>query len=351
MFHGGTSFAFMNGANGAPTFPHYKPDVTSYDYDAPLTENGAITAKWQLTRKMMEEFAEANPKLRHCFQFVDPPAPIQTKSYGVVKITQMMDLEAMLALVEATPCKNVKEMEMIPRRGGGGGGAGVGNRGGHAQNFGFILYRKEVASLTELRFRGFVADRASVLLNGKEVETVDFTMKDARVRVDASGSEFNTLDILVENLGRINYGHSDKMDHQRKGLSQDQVVLDDVVMTDVNVYHLDFKMTFVEKAMMEGRWKDYDIPENQAPGLYRATLRIEGDDPPSDTFLFLEPFDWHHGIVLINGFHLGRYWQIGPQKSLYVPAPLLVKGDNDILVFEIHRPHDSIEFRDKPSLS
>ena len=145
--------------------------------------------------------------------------------------------------------------------------------------------------------------------------------------------------------------NSDKMDHQRKGLSQDQVVLDDVVMTDVNVYHLDFKMTFVEKAMTEGRWKDYDIPENQAPGLYRATLRIEGDDPPSDTFLFLEPFDWHHGIVLINGFHLGRYWQIGPQKSLYVPAPLLVKGDNDILVFEIHRPHDSIEFRDKPSLS
>ena len=73
MFHGGTSFAFMNGANGAPTFPHYKPDVTSYDYDAPLTENGALTPKWHLTRKMMEEFAEANPKLRRCFQFVDPP--------------------------------------------------------------------------------------------------------------------------------------------------------------------------------------------------------------------------------------------------------------------------------------
>ena len=335
MFHGGTSFGFMNGANGAPTFPHYKPDVTSYDYDAPLSESGALTPKWHLTRKMMEEFAETNPKLSHCFQFVDPPAPTATRSYGEVKITQMMDIESILALIDdVIVSKTVMEMEMVKRRDGEG------------QNYGFTLYRKEVAAVTELRFRGFVADRASVILNGKEVETVDFTMKDARVSVDAGG-EFNTLDILVENLGRINYGHG-KMDHQRKGLSVDQVVLDDVVMKDVSIYCLDFKMPFVEKAMTEGRWKDYDIPENQAPGLYRATLHIE--ETPADTFLYLEPFDWHHGIVLINGFHLGRYWQIGPQKTLYVPAPLLVKGANDILIFEIHRPHSSIEFRDRPVL-
>lgn len=336
MFHGGTNFAFMNGANGAPTFPHYKPDVTSYDYDAPLTESGAVTPKWQLTRKMLEEFSEANPKLRHCFRFVDPPAPIPAKSYGVVKITQMMDLDSMLALVDdVVTSKTPLHMESVTRR------------DGHGQNYGFILYRKEVAEVAELRFRGFVADRASVLLNGREVETIDFTMRDARVRVDVGG-EFNTLDILVENLGRVNYGR--KIDDQRKGLAPDQVVMDDVVLGDVKIYCLDFKIPFVERAMTRGRWRDYDIPEFQAPGLYRATLRID-DEAPSDTFLHLEPFDWHHGIVLVNGFNLGRYWQIGPQKTLYIPAPLLVKGSNDILVFEIHRPYSSIEFRDKPSLS
>ena len=339
MFHGGTNFGFMNGANGAPTFPHYKPDVSSYDYDAPLTENGALTPKWQLTRKMLEEFAESNPKLRHCFQFVDPPAPIKPKSYGVVEISQMMDLDSMLTLIDdVSSSETLMEMEVVNRRGFGGSHDG--------QNYGFILYRKEVAAVAEMRFRGFVADRASVLLNGKEVETIDFTMKDARVRVDVGG-EFNTLDILVENLGRINYGQ--KIDNQRKGLSPDQVVIDDVIMNDVKIYCLDFKMRFVEKVMTEGRWRDYDIPEHQAPGLYRAVLTIDGD--PSDTFLHLEPFDWHHGIVLVNGFNLGRYWQIGPQKTLYIPAPLLVKGANDILVFEIHRPYLSIEFRDEPTLS
>jgi len=336
MFHGGTNFGFMNGANALPTFPHYKPDITSYDYDAPVSEHGTLTAKWNMTRKMMEEFAGENPHLRHCFQFVDPPPEITTRSYGSVKISKMLELNLLLAMVDdAFKSQTPVQMEMASRKGSGTG-----------QNFGFILYRKQVAQVTEVKFDGFVADRATILLNGKEVETVDFTMKDAQVRVDALG-EFNTLDILVENLGRVNYGR--KMEDQRKGLKPGQVTLDSEPLEGVTVYCLDFGPEFLQKAVTHGSWKDYDIPDHQAPGLYRADLEIT--DHPADTFLHLEPFDWHHGIAFVNGFNLGRYWQIGPQKTLYIPAPLLVQGHNEILIFEIHRPHSTIDFRAKPVLS
>jgi len=144
----------------------------------------------------------------------------------------------------------------------------------------------------------------------------------------------------VENTGRVNGGGG--MNTARKGLNGD-VTIDEKVHSNYKIYPLEFKQKFVEQLKAE---KGRPFESVKSPALFRAELDIK--DTPRDTFLKLDK--WNKGVVFVNGFNVGRYYHVGPQQTLYIPAPLLKTGKNDIFIFELHSATDTIEFVDKPIL-
>jgi len=150
----------------------------------------------------------------------------------------------------------------------------------------------------------------------------------------------HTLEVLVENTGRVNGG--DEMNTARKGINGD-VLTDNNTHTGWSIYPLDFKQSFV-KSLVTENWLSF--VNVKSPALFKAELDIIGT--PKDTFLKLD--NWVKGNAFINGFNIGRYYNKGPQKTLYVPSPLLKTGKNDIYLFELHSASNTIEFVDKPIL-
>jgi beta-galactosidase GanA len=146
--------------------------------------------------------------------------------------------------------------------------------------------------------------------------------------------------LIVENVGRSNWGQG--MNSARKGIGGD-VLIDDKVHKNWEIFPLEFKPHFVNKLKNE-KWRPLEA--YKSPALYRATLDIK--DTPKDTFLKLD--DWHSCFAFVNGFNLGRYSNIGPAKTLYVPSGVLKKGVNDIYLFETYGPGNHIEFVDTPNL-
>lgn len=151
-------------------------------------------------------------------------------------------------------------------------------------------------------------------------------------------------DIMVENLGRHKFGGVG----ERKGIHSD-IKVDEKVVQNFTIYSLDFEKDWV-LGLKDG-WHKFDQQQQQqqrwqAPAMYRTHLNVPGE--PQDTYLSLP--GWTKGQVFVNGFNLGRYWEVGPQKTLYVPAPLLNKGDNTFEVFELHKPGHALEFVDRPNL-
>lgn len=205
---------------------------------------------------------------------------------------------------------------------------------GSGQGYGFILYRKTIGEAKKIMFPGKVRDRALIILNGDVLETVDCSMIDKVVCLPTKSGK-NVLDILVENLGRVNYAsfNSPILNDQRKGLRT--VLLDGKVAQNWVIYPLEMKRSFIERLMLYSKWS---MTPSKGPSMCWAILKIT--DHPKDTFI--DTAGWKKGIVFINGFNIGRYWEIGPQKTLYVPAPLLSQGDNQILVFELHQPSEKL---------
>ncbi len=149
------------------------------------------------------------------------------------------------------------------------------------------------------------------------------------------------LEIMVENKGRYNFGIP-LMNNERKGING-SVLIDDKPEHNWDIYPLEFKQKFVEELKNE-KWLEFN--SIKSPAIFRATLDISGK--PNDTFLNFKK--WNKGIVFVNGFNIGRYWNIGPQYTLYIPAPFLKTGKNDIFMFELHSAVNSIEFVDKAIL-
>jgi len=181
------------------------------------------------------------------------------------------------------------------------------------------------------------------LIDHRQVSVVDsakdYNLNTTDAEFDPNAKE-HTLDIIVENTGRVNGGN--EMNWARKGLNGD-VSLDEKVHTNYKTYPLEFKQKFVEQLKtVKGR----PLESIKSPALFRAELDIK--DTPKDTFLKFDK--WNKGVVFVNGFNVGRYYHIGPQLTLYIPAPLLKTGKNDIFIFELHSATNTIEFVDKPIL-
>ena len=311
MFHGGTNFGFMNGAN---YYEKYEPTITSYDYNALLSEAGDLTKAYHEVRKVIEKW---NGKKLPALTVKNS----EKKAYGKVELTEKCDIfKAAKLLSDPIHTAAPKFMEEI------------------GQSYGYVLYSTELEGPREdweLNFDA-VHDRAVVFVNGKYKGYVERTRHKDTIRIPLKKGQKARLDILCENMGRVNYGNK-IMD--RKGLKGIRFGLQ---------YHFGWDMYSLPMTDLSKLEYEENTGKTKVASFLKGNLRI--DDTPCDTFIKLDGFT--KGIVIINGFNLGRYYNpAGPQKTLYVPAPILRQGDNEIIVFESDKSTKSfVTFVDKPKL-
>lgn len=292
MFHGGTSFGFMSGANW--DHKEYQPDVTSYDYDSPVSESGVLTKKFYAFRDVIA-------KHRPGVAFPDPPEPLSVTEIPEFELNRVAPLWDNLL----TPSRVDQ-----PR-----------NMESFGQSYGYILYRttlKTAASgdLVLPALRSY----AGVYLNGKLVGTADRRNKQNRVKLQ--GTPGDQLDVLVEGTGRINF--STELRNERQGING-PVTLAGHELPGWQVFTLpmeNFSTLHFESA-------DEAKPA-AGPAFYQGHFDLQS---LGDTFLDLR--GWGKGAVWINGHPLGRFWNVGPQQTLYVPAPYLKTGTNKVILFTL----------------
>jgi beta-galactosidase GanA len=328
MFTGGTNFGFWNGANG--NRDTYAPTITSYDYDALVSECGDIhPTKYQALRDLLVKFGLVSKS-----DLLPPPENPRKVAYGQLKVEQSMTLEVMrrVGIKEPFVLKDPIFMEFL----------GVNDNGG--QGYGWILYRSQIRG-SSVEIRGVLHDRAHIFINGQLVDTIysyNSSKIDRKFSIESPGAKDGMLDILVENMGRVNYG---EIKGQRKGF-QGEVSVDGNKVETWEHYPLEFNPEFIKDIQDSNEWQKPAKVSQTMPSLYRGSLRIE--EKPEDTFLDMS--EWTKGIVIVNGFVIGRYWNVGPQQTLYVPWPVLNKGANDIIVFELEKSTSHLTFIDHPLL-
>ncbi|MCQ2470538.1 MAG: beta-galactosidase [Clostridia bacterium] len=311
MFHGGTNFGFMNGAN---YYDVYEPTITSYDYNALLSEAGDLTPAYYEVRKMIENLnGEKLPQLT--------VKNSEKASYGKLTLSERCSVFDALSKISA-PVHTAapKFMEDI------------------GQYYGYTMYSTTLTGpidKKELKFDA-VHDRAVVYLDGKYQGTFERSRRADKIEIGLGKGETARLDILCENMGRVNYGPK-IMD--RKGIRG--------VRFDLG-YHFGWDMYPLPMTDLSAIQFKAESGETDTASFFRGYLDIE--DEPKDTFIRLDGF--HKGFVVVNGFNLGRYFNdAGPQKTLYCPAPMLKKGKNEIIVFESDSvQNETIEFTDTPEL-
>ena len=308
MFHGGTSFGLMNGSN---YYDELTPDVTSYDYDALLTEDGRETEKYRRFKAVVEDVA--GEKIPHPHVEDIPRA-----AYGKAIHTGSSALIPMAEKLPVHASKTTRSMERL------------------GQDYGYTLYRTYLnhePSIWSIRLC-CANDRAIILLDGKPILTMyDHDLENAHnFETPIPVKKGAVLDIIVENMGRVNYGW--KLEHQLKGIDGGVVIN--------NHHHYGWEMYCLdEKAMREM------VPDGKCkPGIPGVHSYAFTADEPHDTYLSLP--GWGKGVAFINGFTLGRFWEIGPQKTLYIPAPLLKTGENTILLVETEGKTGEVILTDTP---
>ena len=309
MFEGGTNFGFMNGSN---YYDELTPDVTSYDYDAVLTEDGQITEKYNRYKEVIQKYREIPD--------VHFSTKITRKAYGTLHVQDKVSLFSVINDL-STPVSNSfpQSMEQL------------------GQNYGYILYHSTLHTENRIdKIRLWETnDRANIFINKKPVKILYDRELLEEQDLNIAFEQDSDFDILVENMGRVNFGP--RMEHQRKGIAQ-------CVQLDGHMHNHWLQYTLpldnIEKVDFT---KEY---EKGLPGFYRFTLTV---NEPADTFLAFD--GWGKGCVFVNGFHIGRFWEIGPQKRLYIPAPLLKNGQNEIIVFETDgKTCDTITLMDEPDV-
>ena len=294
MFHGGTNFHYTNGAN--TNNGSYEPQPTSYDYDAPLGEFGNAYPKYHAFREVIQRNLPEGVVL--------PPVPADnpTTTFAEVELTEW----APLSVAFGERVKSEKTMTMEDMN----------------QDYGYIHYETVIAEpvtgklvIDELR------DYAVVLLNGEVVGSLDRRFRQNALQLDVKEPN-SVLEILVENGGRVNYGKDlvNNLKGITKGVTLAGEELTGWVITSLPLHRADVTEFVFPRLRHEG---------NQ-PGFYRGTFTIE---KIGDTFIDMT--GWGKGAVWVNGKSLGKFWGIGPQQTMYLPAPWMKEGENEIVVFEM----------------
>jgi Beta-galactosidase len=318
MTHGGTSFGHWAGANS----PGFAPDVTSYDYDAPINEYGKATPKYYELREMMQRHSKEKlpkvpglpAKIITVPQFsLDEYAPL---SYGISN-----------TLTARTPL-TFEEMDM---------------------GWGTAMYSTE---LPELEGESLLTlneghDYSQVFIDGKLIGSIDRVRKEKSLALPAV-KKGSRLTIVVEAMGRINFGRAIK---DFKGITNGVTIKtssDGHELTwDLKNWQMDIIPDDYATALQAfGMKAKTASPIEGASGYYRGWFNLSRT---GDTFLNVENLG--KGQVYVNGHALGRFWHIGPQQTLYVPGCWLRKGRNEVIVLDVAGPKKPVVWcQDSPEL-
>lgn len=302
MVHGGTNFGFMAGANYNNDHD-IQPDLTSYDYDAPISEAGWVTPKYDSIRNVIKRYVN--------YPVPEAPAPYEVIEIPSIKLTKIADVFALAK--EQKPVESLKPMTFEQL----------------GQAYGYVLYthhfNQPISGILEVPG---LRDYATVYLNGEFVGELNRYYKNYTMPIDIP---FNsTLQILVENWGRINYG--EEIVNNTKGIIS-PVTIDGTEISDWAMYKLPMEsepeLGNMDKAIAGDNTQQAASALRGKPVLYEGVFTL---DKAGDTFIDMSA--WGKGIIFINGKNIGRYWQVGPQQTLYIPGVWLNEGENRIVIFE-----------------
>ncbi len=293
VIHGGTNFGFTSGANSGGK--GYEPDVTSYDYDAPVSEQGVATPKYMALRKLLGSYL---PKGKRLPDIPDSIPAFEMPALGMQPFTSVWDnLPQPVLSVKPKPFE------------------------AYGQDYGFILYKTKLSgqkkgklTVTDLH------DYATVFLNGEYIGNLDRREGINTIDIPSSNVDFPVLEIFVEGMGRLNYG---KYMIDRKGIT-DSVTLNGMTLVNWEVYNLPMDWKFVYDLRSSGR-------NIKKPGIFfKGNFSLIST---ADTYFDVS--EYTKGIVWINGHNIGRFWNIGPQRRLYCPASWIKLGMNEIIIFDL----------------
>lgn len=302
MVHGGTNFGFTSGANYDKK-RDIQPDLTSYDYGSPISEAGWVTPKYDSLRNVIKRYVK--------YPVPAAPAPMSIIEIPSIQLNKVADVLGFAEKQKAVSSDSPLTFEALN------------------QGYGYVLYTRHFNQPISgtLEIPG-LRDYAVVYVDGEKVGELNRNTKTYSMEIEIP---FNSnLQILVENMGRINYGS--EIVHNTKG-----------IISPVKIAGMEIK----------GEWDMYQLPMTEAPELaklkgdvfnnvpaeaeklkgcpvvYEGTFKLENT---GDTFIDMEA--WGKGIIFINGINIGRYWKVGPQQTLYIPGVWLKKGENKIAIFE-----------------
>ncbi|MCI3918583.1 glycoside hydrolase family 35 protein [Streptococcus intermedius] len=295
MFHGGTNFGFMNGCSARGSID--LPQVTSYDYEALLDEQGNPTPKYFAIQRMLKkyypEYPQREPLVKETFELKNIPLNERVSLFETLE-----DI--------AQPIESLYPMKMEEL----------------GQNVGYLLYRTQAEwDADKERVRVIDGrDRMQLFVDGNFITTQYQTEIGEDIFVSQQKRSTHRLDILMENMGRVNYGHKLLAESQHKGI-RTGVCKDLHFILHWNQYPLELKNP--EKIDFTKEWYE------DQPAFYAFDVELKA---LKDTYLDLTHFG--KGVVFVNGVNIGRFWDVGPTLSLYIPHGLLRIGNNRIIIFE-----------------
>ena len=317
MTHGGTSFGHWAGANS----PGFAPDVTSYDYDAPINEYGQVTPKFWELRTMMQKYS--NQKLP---AVPKPVAPIITvPKFELTEFAPLLQADGKEA---SGAIRTFEEMDM---------------------GWGTMIY---TTRLPEIKAKSILTadfhDFAQVFIDGKYIGKIDRVKNEKSLTLPPVSKDAE-LTIIVEGMGRINFGRAIK---DFKGIVSDLTITSEYDNMETIWKPLQWSNTAIaddyDTAVKTLALKPLPIGQDiLKPGYHRGYFNLK---KVGDTFLNFET--WGKGQVWVNGHAMGRIWSIGPQQTLYIPGCWLKKGRNEIIILDVVGPKEPIVWgQAKPELN
>ena len=324
MTHGGTSFAHWAGSNS----PGFAPDVTSYDYDAPINEWGLPTDKYWTLRRTMQKYVDGG-KLPNV-----PKAPMNIISVPQFKFTEYAPIVCGIdTIVESRDVKTMEELDM---------------------GWGSMFYETTLPTVStpSLLTLNDCHDFAQVFIEGKYIGKIDRVKNEKSIVLPAVKSG-QKLTILIEAMGRINFGRAIK---DFKGITKSVTLTAECeghqLTFDLKNWRIatipcDYQTAVKAFTSAQTQYASFILNPSLKKGYYRANFTLK---KVGDTFINMEAFG--KGMVYVNGHALGRFWNIGPQQTLYVPGCWLKKGKNEVVVLDIVGPKgDPVAYcQDKPEL-
>lgn len=296
MAHGGTSFAHWAGANNT----HFSPDCTSYDYDAPINEQGAATDKYHKLRALLQDYS-------------DKPLPEIPRAKPIIKLNNIdfsgyAPLESNVSkVITSEQVQSFEEMDF---------------------GYGSALYACALPACPEGGYLRITEphDFARIFVNDKLIGELYRGLKEQHTLKMPAVNQGDTLRILVEAMGRINYS---RQIHDHKGITE-KVEL--IKSAEEVILLKNWEISLIDARTYPVEWNNI---VGKKPGYYKAEFKLKkrGDS-------FLDVSTWGKGFVRVNGHCLGRFWKVGPQQTLYCPAVWLKKGKNEIVVMDIIGPEE-----------